>query len=250
MTKHVCLHIVPSCVFSGNLNERTTYFIFFFFSVKLLFWKCLTYFLFCSIIGPPSYREFYIIAVVCLSAWHSLQRRKKSEKLQYHLKSQFPPELTLQQSQQNFKSRKKNPSFLFTFILNRCFKRFLRWLESKLANNTTNLSRFHIIIKQYWCFQKVTGKQYHTLLEFSESYYQTILTYSELISNSIRTFTELLSNNSKQFFESLNRHLNKEKILKQKIPKWNEKSWHTHMKFSTKLKLSFWICVARLAKST
>ena len=68
-------------------------------------------------------------------------------------------------------------------------------------------------------FSEVTGKQYHTLLEFSESYYQTILTYSELISNSIRTFTELLSNNSKQFFESLNRHLNKEKILKQKIPK-------------------------------
>ena len=28
------------------------------------------------------------------------------------------------------------------------------------ANNTTNFSRFHIIFKQYWYFQRITGKQY------------------------------------------------------------------------------------------
>ena len=33
-----------------------------------------------------------------------------------------------------------------------------------MVNINANLSRFHIIIiKQYWHFQRVTGKQYYTL---------------------------------------------------------------------------------------
>ena len=98
-----------------------------------------------------------------------------------------------------------------------------------LANNTTNFSRFHIIIKQYWHFQKVPSKSnysknflrssYHTIMTLSESYYQTIpTTYSELISNSIHTFTELLPS-GKHFFESFNGHLNRQKIRRQKIRK-------------------------------
>ena len=99
-----------------------------------------------------------------------------------------------------------------------------RWL---LANNTTHFSR--VYTKQYWHFQRVSFKlnyskkffqsSYHTILTLSESYYQTILTYLELISNSIHTFTELLPNSSKHFFESFNRHSNRQKILKEKIPK-------------------------------
>ena len=61
---------------------------------------------------------------------------------------------------------------------------------------------------------------YYTLLTLSESYYQTIFTYLELISNSIHTFTELLPNSSEHFFESFNGHLNRQKILKEKIPKY------------------------------
>ena len=57
------------------------------------------------------------------------------------------------------------------------------------------------------------------MLTLSESYYQTILTYFELISNNIQTFTEFLPNSSKHFFESFSGHLNREKILKEKIPK-------------------------------
>ena len=38
------------------------------------------------------------------------------------------------------------------------------------------------------------------------------------ISNSIHTFTELLTNNNKHFFEGFNGHLNRQKILKEKIP--------------------------------
>ena len=45
-----------------------------------------------------------------------------------------------------------------------------------------------------------------------------MLTYLELISNSIHTFTELLPNTSKHFFESFSGHLNRKKILKEKIP--------------------------------
>ena len=95
------------------------------------------------------------------------------------------------------------------------------------ANYTTHFSR--VYIKQYWHFQSVPSKlnysknffqsSYHTILTLSESYYRTILTCSELISNTIHTLTELFPNNSKHFFESLNWHLNRQKILKQKIPK-------------------------------
>ena len=45
-----------------------------------------------------------------------------------HLKSYFPPEMTLLKSQQNFQSRLKW-NFLFTPISN-ILKRFSRWLES------------------------------------------------------------------------------------------------------------------------
>ena len=48
--------------------------------------------------------------------------------------------------------------------------------------------------------------------DFSESYYQTVLTYSE-----VNTFTELLPNSSKHFVESFSVHLNRQKILKDKI---------------------------------
>ena len=44
------------------------------------------------------------------------------------------------------------------------------------------------------------------------------MTYLELISNSIHTFTELLPNSSKHFFKSFSRHVNRKKILKEKIP--------------------------------
>ena len=56
-------------------------------------------------------------------------------------------------------------------------------------------------------------------MTLSESYYQKILTYSELMSSSFRTFKELLPNNSKHFFESFGGHENRQKILKEKIPK-------------------------------
>ena len=69
----------------------------------------------------------------------------------------------------------------------------IRAFSELLANNTAHTSR--VYIKQYWYFQRVTGKQYYklfsishhyqTILTLSESYYQTILTYSELILDSI-----------------------------------------------------------------
>ena len=42
------------------------------------------------------------------------------------------------------------------------------------TNNRKHFFRFHI--KQYWHFQRVTGKQYYALLQ---SLYQAILTFSE-----------------------------------------------------------------------
>ena len=66
-------------------------------------------------------------------------------------------------------------------------------------------------IKQYWHFQRVTGKQYNKLfqrlhlktLTFSERYWQTILqTFSDFISLSTNRniFRELLANNTTNFF--------------------------------------------------
>ena len=55
-------------------------------------------------------------------------------------------------------------------------------------------------------------------MTLSDGYYQIILTYFELVSNSIHLFTELLPNNSKHFFETFNGHLNRQKIIKEKIP--------------------------------
>ena len=56
--------------------------------------------------------------------------------------------------------------------------------------------------------------------QFQKSYYQTILTYLELISSSIHTFAELLPNSNKHFFEGFNGHMNRKKILKEKIPNY------------------------------
>ena len=82
----------------------------------------------------------------------------------------------------------------------------------------------------YWHFQRFPSKlnysffRVHTILTLLECYYQTILTYwAELISNSIHTFTELGTNSRKPFFESFNGQLNRQKILKEKIPKKFEK---------------------------
>ena len=95
-----------------------------------------------------------------------------------------------------------------------------------LANNTTHFSR--IYIKQYWHFHRVPSKLNYSKKFFRvhitqywqfQCYCQTILTYSELILNSIQTFTELLPNSSKHFFESFSGNLNRQKILKEKIPK-------------------------------
>ena len=114
-----------------------------------------------------------------------------------------------------------------------------------MPNNTTHFSRAYIKQYQhfpsYWQtilytfpkntdnFQRAYSKlnysknflqsSYHTILTLSEIYYQAILTYLGLISNNIHTFTEVLPNSSKHFFETFNGHLNRQKILKDKIPK-------------------------------
>ena len=57
---------------------------------------------------------------------HSLQRvQSPTWKTHSHLESQFPPEMTLAQSQQNFQPRLKLNS-LFTPISKICFKKFSR----------------------------------------------------------------------------------------------------------------------------
>ena len=99
-------------------------------------------------------------------------------------------------------------------------------LRELLPNNTTHFSG--VYIKQYLHFQRVPSKlnyrkkffqsSHHMILTLLESYYQSILTYLELISHSTHTFTESLLNSSKHFFESFNGHLNRQKILKEKIP--------------------------------
>ena len=88
----------------------------------------------------------------------------------------------------------------------------------------TGKQYYRVYIKEYWHFQKVPSKlnysknffqsTYHTIMTLSQSYYQTILAYSQLILNSIHTSTELLPNNSKHYLEIWNGHLNKLKILK------------------------------------
>ena len=114
-----------------------------------------------------------------------------------------------------------------------------------LGNNTTHLQGLHQIIltfsESYWqsilhtfprfiaSNQRVSSKfndskeafqsSYHTILKLPESYYQAMLFCLELISKSIHIFTELLPNNNKHFFESFNRQSNRQKILKEKIPK-------------------------------
>ena len=86
----------------------------------------------------------------------------------------------------------------------------------ELASKNTDIFRVPFKLNYSTNFLQ---SSYHTILIFSENNYQTILTYSELISNSIHTFIEFLANNSKHFFESFNEHLDRQKILKQKIPK-------------------------------
>ena len=60
------------------------------------------------------------------------------------------------------------------------------------------------------------------------------MTYSELLSNSIHTFTAFSPNNNKHFFDSLDGHLNRQKILKRKIPKWK---WENGLAPSLKRKI-------------
>ena len=88
------------------------------------------------------------------------------------------------------------------------------------------LHQFPEFIKQCWPFQRVSSKlnysknffqsTYHTIMTLSRSYYQAILTYSELISNSQYSHFHrvITKQNIKHFFESLNAHLNRQKILK------------------------------------
>ena len=61
--------------------------------------------------------------------YHSSQKGTKShlKKTQSHITSQFPPEMILLKSQQNFQSHLKS-NFRFTTISNICFKTYSRWL--------------------------------------------------------------------------------------------------------------------------
>ena len=103
-------------------------------------------------------------------------------------------------------------------------------LRELLVQNTTHFSR--VYIKQYWHFKRVPSKLNYsknlfpefisktfTSLTFSESYYYTILLiYSELEYQTVFTLSELLPNNNEHVFESFNEHLNRQNILKLKIP--------------------------------
>ena len=108
-----------------------------------------------------------------------------------------------------------------------------------LANNTTNLSRFFIIIKQYWRFQRVPSKlnysknffqsSYHTILTISESYYQTVLTCSGLISNNFTLFQSYYQTIINFLWVSIDTWTDW-KFSKRKFPSKSEKRYHTHMK--------------------
>ena len=117
---------------------------------------------------------------------HSSQRGSKSYlKKHSHLKSQFPPEMTLLKSQQNFQSRLEL-SFLFTLISNICFKQFSRW-RVKTG-------------KQYYKLFQILY-HYQTILMFSESYWPTILhTFPEFISsNTVQNNIDLFRAHIKQY---------------------------------------------------
>ena len=68
----------------------------------------------CVWIGEPNKRPYFAEGY-----------KVPPEKTQSHLKSQFPPEVTLLKSQQNFQTCPKS-NFLFTSISNIYFKRFSR----------------------------------------------------------------------------------------------------------------------------
>ena len=96
-----------------------------------------------------------------------------------------------------------------------------------LVQNTTHCSR--VYIKQYCHFKRVPFKLNCSKNCFPEFISQNTNTLRKLlshnidlfrarISNSIHTLTELLPNNSEHFFESFNEHLNRQNILKLKIP--------------------------------
>ena len=97
-----------------------------------------------------------------------------------------------------------------------------------LVQNTTHCSR--VYIKQYWHFKGVPSKLNYSKKIFPEFKSQNTNTLRKLlshnidlfrarISNSIKTLTELLPKNSEHFFESFNEHLNRQNILKLKIPR-------------------------------
>ena len=96
-----------------------------------------------------------------------------------------------------------------------------------LVQNSTHSSR--VYIKQSWHFKRVPSKLNYNKNVFPEFISQNTNTLRKLlsqnidlfrarISNSVHTLTELLSNNSKHFFESFNEQLNRQIILKLKIP--------------------------------
>ena len=123
----------------------------------------------------------------------------------------------LLKSQQNFRTHLKL-SFLFTLISNISSKSFQDdWSQEwkTMLSSQSIVSRFHIIIKQYLCFQRVTGKHfsrvyikqyctkqywliqssYQTLFTLPQSYYQKIV--SALLKIWIDTWTDRKFSNRK-----------------------------------------------------
>ena len=100
-------------------------------------------------------------------------------------------------------------------------------LRELLVENTRYCSR--VYIKQYWHFKRLPSKLNYNKNFFPEFILQNTSNLRKLlsqsidlfrarISNSFHTLTDLLPNNSEHFFGSFNEHLNRQNILKLKIP--------------------------------
>ena len=113
---------------------------------------------------------------------HSLERATKSHlEKQSHLKSQFPPEMTLLKSQQNFQSHLK---FAVHSHLEYMLQKVIKITGVKLTVGR------HLLIGIYW-YQSTNRRFIHSHL-FTIGYYQTRV-------NTFLEFKELLSNNTKHF---------------------------------------------------
>ena len=121
----------------------------------------------------------------------------------------------LLKSQQNFRTYLKL-SFLFTLISNISSKSFQDdWSQEwktmlQLFPDFTSLSNTYV-------FREL---QANTFLEFISS--NTVSNNIDLFRAHIKHYSHfhrVITKNSKCFIENLNRHLNRQKILKQKIPK-------------------------------